>query len=201
MEKDATGSPRAEEHRYKPNLASRLPNPETGQDFGARAKAAAAELAFGKVVTVRLLGTDRYRRSVALVVLPDGRLLNHELVRSGFAWWFRRYAPADVALQRLEAETREAKRGLWSQPNPIPLGLAASHRATCRTGDRCHRQSPEPRLPPPYLPERGADGRKEPRRLRLGSGRRRCRLPPRQGLPQGLTTAEGARLRPHAGIP
>jgi hypothetical protein len=33
MEKDATGSPRAEEHRYKPNLASRLPNPEAGQDF------------------------------------------------------------------------------------------------------------------------------------------------------------------------
>jgi hypothetical protein len=25
MEKDATGSPRAEEHRDKPNLASRLP--------------------------------------------------------------------------------------------------------------------------------------------------------------------------------
>jgi deoxyribonuclease-1 len=36
MEKDATGSPRAEEPRYKPNLASRLPNPETGQDFGNR---------------------------------------------------------------------------------------------------------------------------------------------------------------------
>jgi hypothetical protein len=36
--------------------------PEAGQDFGARAKAAAAELAFGKVVTVRPLGTDRYRR-------------------------------------------------------------------------------------------------------------------------------------------
>jgi hypothetical protein len=49
--------------------------PESGQDFGVRAKAAAAELAFGKVVTVRLLGTDRYHRGVALVVLPDGRLL------------------------------------------------------------------------------------------------------------------------------
>jgi hypothetical protein len=28
MEKDATGSPRAEEHRDKPNLASRLPYEE-----------------------------------------------------------------------------------------------------------------------------------------------------------------------------
>jgi micrococcal nuclease len=94
--------------------------PEAGQDFGAQAKAAAAELAFGKTVTVRHLGTDRYHRSVALVVLPDGRLLNHELVRSGFAWWFSTYAPADATLERLEAEARQAKRGLWSQPHPIP---------------------------------------------------------------------------------
>jgi hypothetical protein len=36
------------------------------------------------------------------------------------AWWFREYAPNDRELERLEAEAREAKRGLWSQPNPIP---------------------------------------------------------------------------------
>jgi hypothetical protein len=34
MEKDATGSPRAEEHRDKPNLASRLPYGEaTAETF------------------------------------------------------------------------------------------------------------------------------------------------------------------------
>ena len=57
MEKDATGSPRAEEHRYKPNLASRLPNPETGQDYGTRAKQAASDLAFGRTVTVHAQST------------------------------------------------------------------------------------------------------------------------------------------------
>jgi micrococcal nuclease len=36
-------------------------------------------------VTVQPRGTDRYGRTVALVVLPDGRTLNHELVRTGFA--------------------------------------------------------------------------------------------------------------------
>jgi hypothetical protein len=30
------------------------------------------------------------------------------------------YAPADAELARLESEARAAKRGLWSQPNPIP---------------------------------------------------------------------------------
>jgi micrococcal nuclease len=60
--------------------------PEAGQDFGSRAKQAASELAFGKVVTIQPRDTDRYGRTVALVVLPDGWTLNHELVRSGFAW-------------------------------------------------------------------------------------------------------------------
>jgi endonuclease YncB( thermonuclease family) len=94
--------------------------PEAGQDFSTRSKQAASELAFGKSVTIARRDTDRYGRMVAEVVLPDGRSLNRELVRGGFAWWFRRYAPDDRDLERLEAEAREARRGLWSQPNPIP---------------------------------------------------------------------------------
>jgi hypothetical protein len=120
MEKDATGSPRAEEPRYKPNLASRLPNPETGQDFGSRAKQAASSLAFGKQVTIKARDTDRYGRTVAEVILPDGRSMNREMVRQGMAWRFRRYAPHDAELARLEAEARAARVGLWSQPNPVP---------------------------------------------------------------------------------
>jgi endonuclease YncB( thermonuclease family) len=94
--------------------------PETGQDFGARAKQAASSLAFGKHVTIRERDRDRYGRTVADVILPDGRSMNRELVRQGMAWCFRRYAPADTELARLEAEARKARVGLWSQPNPIP---------------------------------------------------------------------------------
>src|SRR6185437_15999166 len=50
--------------------------PETGQDFGSRAKQAASELAFGKQVTVRERDKDRYGRTVAEVILPDGHSLN-----------------------------------------------------------------------------------------------------------------------------
>jgi micrococcal nuclease len=94
--------------------------PETGQDFGSRAKHAGSDLAFGKVVTVRPVDTDRYGRTVAEVILPDGRSLNREMVRQGMAWWFRKYAPADRDLSALEAEARAAHRGLWGQPNPTP---------------------------------------------------------------------------------
>jgi endonuclease YncB( thermonuclease family) len=55
--------------------------PETGQDFGSRAKQAASALAFGGQVTIRPRDTDRYGRTVAEVILPDGRLMNREMVR------------------------------------------------------------------------------------------------------------------------
>jgi micrococcal nuclease len=97
-----------------------IDRPETGQDFGSRAKLATSELAFGKVVTVVPRHKDRYGRTVAEVVLPDGRILNHELVRRGLAWWYRKYAPNDASLARLEAESRTAKLGLWSIPDPTP---------------------------------------------------------------------------------
>jgi micrococcal nuclease len=67
--------------------------PETGQDFGSRAKQLASKLAFGKTVKIQVRDTDRYGRTVADVILPDGRSLNKEMVREGMAWWYRRVRP------------------------------------------------------------------------------------------------------------
>jgi micrococcal nuclease len=96
-----------------------IDSPETGQDFGNRAKEAAAAMAFGKDVIIRPVDRDKYGRTVAEVILPDGRSMNHELVRDGWAWWYREYAPKDRELERLESEAKSANRGLWSQPNPV----------------------------------------------------------------------------------
>ena len=94
--------------------------PEKGQDFGTQAKKLASELAFGKTVKVNVLSVDRYDRKVGDVILPDGKNLNHEMVRAGLAWWYREYAPKDDTLRDLESRARAAKKGLWSHPNPIP---------------------------------------------------------------------------------
>ncbi len=51
-------------------------------------------------------------RTIGEVILPDGRVLNRELVKAGFAWWYRRYAPNDETLAQLEREARRTKRGL-----------------------------------------------------------------------------------------
>jgi micrococcal nuclease len=94
--------------------------PEKGQPFTNRAKQYVSDLVFGKDVKVEVHGQDRYGRTIGDVFLPDGRNLNHEIVKAGFAWWFRRYAPHNRVLEKLESEAREAKRGLWVDANPVP---------------------------------------------------------------------------------
>ena len=97
-----------------------IDSPESKQPFGSKAKAFTSSLAFGKPVEFDVVGKDRYGRTVAIIILPDGRNLNHEIVRAGFAWWFRRYAAHDLILQRLEAEARAVGRGLWAEKDAVP---------------------------------------------------------------------------------
>ena len=73
-------------------------------DRGSPQWGATGELAHEKLVNDPN-GKDRYGRTIADVALPDGRNLNHELVRAGLAWWFRRYPPNDTLLERLEGST------------------------------------------------------------------------------------------------
>jgi endonuclease YncB( thermonuclease family) len=93
--------------------------PEKGQPFGAQAKAVTSAMAFGREVTVRPVNLDKYGRTVADVVLPDGRNLNRELVALGLAWWYRKYS-TDESLGHLEVAARVGKKGLWADPEPIP---------------------------------------------------------------------------------
>ncbi len=105
--------------------------PERGQAFGTAARRFTAELCFRRTVALRSYQTDRYGRLLADVVLPDGRVLNHELLRAGLAWWYRHYAPGDLTLAALEEEARAARRGLWAEANPVPPW---DYRAGRRTG-------------------------------------------------------------------
>jgi micrococcal nuclease len=94
--------------------------PEKGQGFGNRAKQSASQLAFGKEVTLQTHGHDKYGRTLAEVLLPDGMNLNQELVKQGWCWWYRKYAPRDRVLEGLERDAREAKKGLWADPQIVP---------------------------------------------------------------------------------
>jgi micrococcal nuclease len=74
--------------------------PESGQDFGRRAKRFTSDLVFGKVT-------------------KSGGDVSLELVRAGLAWYFKRYSD-DEQLAQAEEDARAEKQGLWQQPNATP---------------------------------------------------------------------------------
>jgi hypothetical protein len=70
---------------------------------------------------VRIKGHDRWKRAIGEVVLPDGRVLNHELVRAGFAWWFRKYAISETTVQPSRNSAAVSLLGLIALPLCYPL--------------------------------------------------------------------------------
>lgn len=68
---------------------------------------------------MKTFGIDKYRRTIADVILPDGTVLNQELVKVGLAWWYEKYS-RDTTLRDLQEQSRQANRGLWVYPDPIP---------------------------------------------------------------------------------
>lgn len=93
--------------------------PEKDQAFGWRARNVTSELAFGKTVRVVPHEVDKYGRTAAEVILPDGRVLNELLIQAGMAWWNRKDSDSHI-LQDLEAEARKERQGLWADSHPIP---------------------------------------------------------------------------------
>jgi micrococcal nuclease len=92
--------------------------PEKNQAFGQKAKQFTSDLCFGKQVSFQKTGQDRYGRSLGYIILPDGRNLNKEILRAGFAWHYKKYNQSKE-LADLEKEAKAAKRGLWSDLNPM----------------------------------------------------------------------------------
>jgi endonuclease YncB( thermonuclease family) len=94
--------------------------PENAQAFGNNAKHASSALVFGKTVTLQTHGKDKYGRTLADIILSDGTNVNHALVKDGWCWWYRKYAPGDAVLEELEKAAREERKGLWADPYPLP---------------------------------------------------------------------------------
>jgi endonuclease YncB( thermonuclease family) len=56
------------------------------------------------LATIQTHGHDKYKRTLGEVLLPDGMNLNQGLVKQGWCWWYRKYAPGDTVLEGLEKE-------------------------------------------------------------------------------------------------
>ncbi|MBU2549602.1 MAG: thermonuclease family protein [Proteobacteria bacterium] len=135
--------------------------PESGQPYSKAASRFTIDLVKNRIVTIRVVETDKYGRIVGQVILPDGRNLGRELLRAGLAWHFRWFSD-DPDLARLEKEARAARRGLWADPGPVPpWEYKRSHPRRSRrpvSGGRPKR--PESRGAPKGLAQGGASDRR-----------------------------------------
>ena len=94
--------------------------PERDQfPFGRQAKGAIERLLQrgGRVsLELDVQTTDRFGRTLAYVFLPDGRMVNEEMARSGYATTL--VYPPNVRyidrIRRAVAQARAAQRGLWA---------------------------------------------------------------------------------------
>jgi len=113
------GSDKAEQ---KIRLAG-IDAPETGQEFGTKAKQHLLALVGGDPVTVAWQKRDKYGRIVGKLV-RDGTDVNLAMVRAGFAWWYQKYAneqaPVDRALYAAaEGKAKAERTGLWADKAPL----------------------------------------------------------------------------------
>lgn len=104
--------------------------PEYQQPGGQQAKKMTASLVKGRRLDVFPVDTDRYGRIVAVVTV-DGRVLNAELIRAGWAWVYPRYCTSQPLCRQweaLEREARRARQGIWQDPAPEAPWQWKSHR-------------------------------------------------------------------------
>lgn len=95
------------------------PEMRKGQPYSRQAKKFTSDKCFGQNVTVINNGErDRYKRLIGVVVNENKENVNMELVKAGLAWHYTVYS-SDPTYKNAENEAREARRGIWSEKNPI----------------------------------------------------------------------------------
>lgn len=105
------------------------PAPESGQAFGDSSRHSLSELVLDKQVKFVTDAVDPYGRLVAHLSV-DRLDVNAEQVRRGMAWDYSHYH-GNKTLVALQAEARQAARGLWAQRDPMsPWEWRKQHPAT-----------------------------------------------------------------------
>lgn len=97
--------------------------PERSQPWGEAATRELRRQVAGRFVVVEWNKKDRWNRLIGVVLL-SGEDQNLHMVDRGLAWHYKRYAKEQTPRDRqryeaTEIEAHKAKRGLWSDPEPM----------------------------------------------------------------------------------
>lgn len=77
----------------------------------------------GNRVSLNVVDSDRYRRKVAEVRLPNGTLVQQVLISEGLAVVYSEYlknCPDATVVRQAEAQAKQQKVGIWGDPQFIP---------------------------------------------------------------------------------
>lgn len=96
---------------------------KSGQAFGEESKKTLQEMVLNKEVTVRVskpASTDKndknFGRSLCQIEI-EGQNVDKKILQEGMAWLNKKYNTPELA--SAQSDAKAAKRGLWSDPDPI----------------------------------------------------------------------------------
>ena len=104
------------QHKIRLNF---IDAPESKQAFGQKSRKYLDDMVYHKNVTVEFEKRDMYGRVLGFVFV-DGKNVNLEMVKAGFAWHYEHFAKKATEYAEAQQQAKEAKLGLWADPNPIP---------------------------------------------------------------------------------
>ncbi|MEX1027411.1 MAG: thermonuclease family protein, partial [Candidatus Paceibacterota bacterium] len=94
-----------------------IDTPESNQPYGLDATMVLRRKVINKVCQIEWKKQDRYQRTLGHVYV-DGQYVNQKLVAEGWAWHYKKYS-TDQRLADAETAARNAKLGLWKEPQQI----------------------------------------------------------------------------------
>jgi len=87
--------------------------PEKGQACYMRSGAALWKMVGRQPVRLEPVCRDRYGRLVGRLISPEYGDVGLVMVRLGWAWWYKQYAPGASRYRIAEEAARSAGRGIW----------------------------------------------------------------------------------------
>ena len=96
--------------------------PESKQSGGGEATDFLTELLLTENITLYTHDIDRYGRQVAIVVLPDGTIVQDKLLQAGLVWVYPQYCKVDRCKdwKRMEKQAKANRVGLWFDNSAVP---------------------------------------------------------------------------------
>jgi endonuclease YncB( thermonuclease family) len=94
--------------------------PEKKQPYGQSSRGFVDNTVLFKTVDVKTMSKDRYGRTVGIVTLQNGDVLQELLLDRCLAWVYERYCTNCDDWRSLQHNARRNHKGLWSEKSPMP---------------------------------------------------------------------------------